>query len=63
MEKCVYVVILNYNGWKDTIECLESVLKSAYSNFYTILVDNNSTDDSVDRMKQHLSGGATVFLI
>ncbi len=26
----IYIIILNYNGWADTIECLESVLRIDY---------------------------------
>ncbi|WP_109091956.1 glycosyltransferase family 2 protein [Aggregatibacter actinomycetemcomitans] len=43
----IYIIILNYNGWKDTIECLESVLKIDYKNFKIIVVDNNSQNDSI----------------
>ncbi|MDD5231587.1 MAG: glycosyltransferase family 2 protein, partial [Candidatus Marinimicrobia bacterium] len=28
----VSIIILNWNKWADTIECLESVLKSDYKN-------------------------------
>lgn len=47
----VAVVILNWNGWADTIECLESVYQSDYHNFCVIVVDNGSADESVDRIK------------
>lgn len=49
MEK-VYIVILNYNGWKDTLECLESVLNSDYLNYQIIVVDNASSNDSMEKM-------------
>lgn len=42
----VYVILLNWNGWRDTIECLETVFRSTYSNFQVIVCDNNSSDDS-----------------
>ena len=48
MNKKVYIIILNYNGWKDTIECLESVLKSDYQNYQIVLVDNDSSNHSMD---------------
>jgi hypothetical protein len=32
------IVILNWKGWTDTIECLESVYKSEYKNYHIILV-------------------------
>jgi GT2 family glycosyltransferase len=44
----VVVVILNWNGARDTVECMESVLKIDYSNFEIVVVDNGSSDGSVD---------------
>lgn len=43
----VSIIILNWNGWKDTIECLESLYKIEYPNFEIIVVDNNSINDSI----------------
>jgi len=48
----VFVIILNWNGWRNTKECLESLYESDYPNFKTILVDNGSTDDSLLRIKE-----------
>lgn len=48
----VYIIILNWNGLKDTLECLESVNKINYSNFNVVVVDNGSTDSSVEVIKQ-----------
>lgn len=42
-----YIVIVNWNGWKDTIECLESVFHNEYKDFCVILCDNGSNDDSI----------------
>lgn len=42
----VSIVILNWNGSKCIRECLESVIKTAYSSIEIIVVDNASTDDS-----------------
>ena len=47
----VAVIILNWNGWKDTIECLESVFRNTYSNYQVIVVDNGSTDGSIEKIK------------
>jgi len=58
----VYVVILNWNGWKDTIECLESVFKNSYSNYRVIVCDNDSTDGSVERIKDWAEGRLLVQL-
>ncbi len=46
-EPRVYVIVLNWNGWRYTIPCLESVIRLSYSNICIIVCDNGSTDDSV----------------
>jgi len=47
----VAIIILNWNGWRDTIECLESLQRITYPNYQVIVVDNGSTDNSVARIK------------
>ncbi|MBU1662958.1 MAG: glycosyltransferase family 2 protein [Chloroflexi bacterium] len=42
----IAIIILNWNSWRDTLECLETVLKSDYPNFRVILIDNASADNS-----------------
>lgn len=46
------IVILNWNGWNDTIECLESVFKMTYPSYNVFVVDNGSTDGSVARISE-----------
>lgn len=46
----VVVVVLNWNGWRDTIECLDSLLRSEQQPDQIVVVDNGSTDDSLVRM-------------
>jgi GT2 family glycosyltransferase len=41
------IIIVNWNGLEDTIQCLESLKAVTYPNYEIILVDNASTDDSV----------------
>ena len=43
----VCIVLVNWNGKKDTLACLESLANDAYGNKEIIVVDNGSTDDSV----------------
>ena len=45
------ISILNWNGWEDTLECLESVRRLDYSNFLTVVVDNGSSNGSADKIK------------
>jgi GT2 family glycosyltransferase len=43
------ILLLNWNGWQDTLECLESLFNLDYPNFKIILCDNGSSDDSIER--------------
>src|SRR5690606_22716185 len=52
----VYIVLLNYNGWKDTVECLESVFKLNYPNYQVIVVDNSPDDASISNIENWASG-------
>lgn len=52
----VYIVVLNYNGWQDTIECLESLERLTYTNCQIIVVDNCSQDNSMVHLQKWLSG-------
>jgi len=48
----VYVIVLNWNGWRDTLKCLLSLETLDYPNYRVVVVDNGSTDDSADRIKK-----------
>jgi GT2 family glycosyltransferase len=42
----VLVVVLNFKGWEDTIECLKSLEKQTYNDFTIYLIENGSGDSS-----------------
>ena len=48
----IAIVILNWNGWQDTVECLASLKKLTYPNWNAIVVDNNSSDGSRQKIIQ-----------
>jgi hypothetical protein len=52
----VAIIILNWNGWKDTLECLESLYQITYPNYDVIVVDNGSLDKSIDKIKEYAEG-------
>lgn len=57
-----YILILNWNGWKDTIECLESVFRSDYHSHRVIVCDNDSQDGSLEHVKSWAEGRLDVAL-
>jgi GT2 family glycosyltransferase len=46
----VAVIILNFNNWQDTINCIKSLGNIDYPNYDIILVDNGSTDNSIEKI-------------
>ncbi len=52
----VAIVVLNWNGAKDTVECLESIYQNTYSAFEVVLVDNGSKVDSIQRIEAYVNG-------
>ena len=54
----INIIILNWNGIEDTIECLDSIGKLTYPNVQAIVVDNGSKDDQakeiVAKMQEHV---------
>ncbi len=59
--KKIYIVILNYNGYEDTLICLKSLSKlfATGDQLYTIIVDNGSTDGSVEQFKSQSANWRT----
>lgn len=56
----VYIVLVNWNGWQDTIECLESVFRLNYPDFVVVVCDNASTDGSMEHIKAWAEGKVEV---
>ena len=48
----IKILILNYNGQDIISKCLESVMNIDYSNYSVDIIDNGSTDDSVEIIKK-----------
>ena len=55
MNPKVAIIILNYNSYKLTINLLEDLNKMKYKNFFVIVVDNNSPNNSYKIIKKQLS--------
>lgn len=59
MQARVAVIILNWNGWKDTIELLASLDQCTYQPLLIVVIDNSSTDSSVSEIKNWLINNET----
>src|SRR5438046_1168050 len=49
------VLILNWNGEDDTVECLKSIRRSVPAGFVPVLIDNGSRAESIERLKRECS--------
>jgi len=47
----VWCVVLNWNGWRDTVACIGALRKSTYSQLKVVVVDNGSTNNSVAEIR------------
>ncbi len=60
MNPKVSIIILNWNSWEDTIECLESLNQINYDNYDIILIDNGSSDNSIEKIKEYCNANIKV---
>ena len=56
MNPKVAILIVNWNGWKDTLQCLESVFGQGLPNCRTVVIDNGSRNDSVAKIRDWAAG-------
>jgi len=40
----VFIIVLNWNNWPDTLECLESLKNNDYPNYQVVIIDNGSKE-------------------
>ena len=62
MKPHVTVIVLNWNGWQDTLQCLDSLTQQDYQNMSIIVVDNASTDGSQDHILTWPENGGKVWM-
>ncbi|MEJ8835712.1 glycosyltransferase family 2 protein [Ramlibacter sp. AN1133] len=54
-SSAICAVVVNWNGWRDTIGCVDSLLALGNPPLRIVLCDNASTDGSVSELAQYLS--------
>jgi len=50
----VHIIIVNWNGWRDTLDCIETCRKLTWPNYSIVVVDNASSDGSEENLRRHL---------
>lgn len=51
-QNSISVVLINYNSWEDTVECVKSLFNSDFKNFSVVIVDNKSTNNSTKKLEE-----------
>ena len=59
--KKVGIVICNYNKENAVLDCIQSILESDFQDFDLYVVDNGSTDKSVQRIEEKYSEGLVLI--
>ena len=54
-QPLISIIIVNFNGKLYLEKCLESLMKIDYSNYEIIVIDNNSSDDSILFLEKNYS--------
>lgn len=52
---CVNIIVLNWNGWRDTLACVETCQWLTWPHFQIVVVDNASTAGSEEILRRHLT--------
>jgi len=60
MNPRISIIILNWNGWRDTVECLESLYRISYPFYDVVVLDNGSQDQSLANIRRYLAGNLPV---
>lgn len=51
----IAIVLVNWNSYRDTLECVDSIKESTHKNLRIIVVDNGSVDGSVEQLKGRIN--------
>lgn len=55
VQPLVSIILVNYNGYSDTVDCIHSLLNLDYENFKIYVVDNGSTVKATPEQLQYIS--------
>lgn len=58
----IFFVIVNYNNYHDTVECIESIKRNNSKQYTIVLVDNDSSDKSGEKIKKEFPDVVCILL-
>jgi len=56
------IIVVNWNGIEDTVECIESLLNMTFQRFKIFLIDNGSKNQEGDRLKKIYSDNTNILV-
>jgi hypothetical protein len=59
----IYILVLNWNNLSDSCCCLDALLNLKYDNYKILLIDNGSTDGSLQELKKIYEGNQYIHFI
>ncbi|BBM87713.1 glycosyltransferase family 2 protein [Candidatus Uabimicrobium amorphum] len=57
------IILVNWNGWQDTVECVKSCQKLQDTSFHMVVVDNNSSDQSYEILMENFGDAPDVTIL
>lgn len=57
------VVILNYLNWKDTVECVETILNQSKKDLEIVIVDNHSLNESISELTNLYKNSSNITIL
>lgn len=63
MNPLVHIILVNWNGYDDTVACVESCRSLTYERFSILIVDNGSADGSGERLVEYFADEPGVEVI
>src|SRR5687768_98835 len=60
MDRSIWIIVLAWNNYADTAECIQSLLTIEHTNYQIVLVDNGSTDGTQEQARRDFPSIAMV---
>lgn len=62
MNNRLAIILVNYNGIEYNINCINSIMKSSFKDYKIIVIDNDSSDNSLNELKDYYKNEEIVLI-